>query len=208
MRFVFDFGGVLVRWQPAEVLRRALPARAHDEASTERWVRTIFLTAGGGWADFDRGVIDVPTLVARLVARTELSADEVQALVEAVPEQLRPIAPTIDLLDRLRRVGEPLYFLSNMPRPYVEHVQRSHAFVGWFADGVFSSQVGLLKPEAAIYCYAARRFGVPAAELVFIDDHAPNVEAARDAGWQAVQFRDARSCEQELRQAGWWPAAA
>ena len=110
---------------------------------------------------------------------------------------------TVALLRRLRDDGRRLFFLSNMPQPYAEHLEREHAFVGWFADGVFSARVQLIKPEAEIFALAARRFGVPPAQLVFIDDMPTNVEAARQAGWNALQFVDAADCEVQLRRHGW-----
>jgi FMN phosphatase YigB (HAD superfamily) len=70
-----------------------------------------------------------------------------------------------------------------MPAPVAETLRARHAFMGWFTDGVFSCHVGHNKPEPAIYEIAARRFGHPVAELVFMDDHGPNVDAARALGW-------------------------
>ena len=206
MNFVFDFGGVLVDWRPAHLIRRVLPARGRDEVSAAQWARRIFQAADGPWSAFDRGLIDADALVPRLAAHAMLSVDEVRSLVEAVPDALQPIAPTLALLDRLRATGRPLYYLSNMPVPYAEQLLRRHAFVGWFADGIFSGHVGMAKPERAIYELAARRFGVAPADLVFLDDHEPNVEAARAAGWRALHFVDAASCEAALRRFGWWPA--
>ena len=49
---------------------------------------------------------------------------------------------------------------------------------------------------------------MPAGDLVFLDDHAPNIEAAREAGWRGVVFSDARQAEAELRSLGWWPWGA
>ena len=42
-------------------------------------------------------------------------------------------------------------------------------------------------------------------EAVFLDDHRPNVEAARTAGWNALHFVDAQQAEGALRERGWWP---
>lgn len=53
-------------------------------------------------------------------------------------------------------------------------------------DIVYSHEVGLAKPDPRIYELAARRLGLRPAEIAFLDDDAPNVAAARDAGWQAV----------------------
>jgi len=82
-------------------------------------------------------------------------------------------------------------------------LEREHAFVGWFESGVFSARVQQIKPEPAIYVTAAARFGALPSQLVFIDDMPANVLAARQAGWQAVQFSNAGDCEAQLRAGGW-----
>ncbi|WP_088283179.1 HAD family phosphatase [Ideonella sp. A 288] len=207
MSFVFDFANVLFGWQPTAVVRQALPQQAADEASAAHWAREIFQAYGGDWADFDRGTVEPDALVERIAARTGLPPEAVRRVVDAVPIALQPIAGTVDLLERLHALGDPVYFLSNMPAPYADHLDRSHAFLRCFADGVYSGRVQLIKPEPAIFELAARRFGVPPADLVFLDDHLPNVEAARAAGWQALHFIDAAQCEAELHQRGLWPQA-
>ena len=102
----------------------------------------------------------------------------------------------------------PMFYLSNMPAPFAEHLEREHAFVRDFDDGVFSARVNLIKPDPAIFALAAKRFGLAPAELVFLEDHPANVAAAHAAGWRSLLFSDAAQCEQDLRQAGWWPQAS
>jgi putative hydrolase of the HAD superfamily len=203
LRIVFDFAGVLFHWQPLELLKRELPTRAVDDGSARLLAESIFQGYGGDWAEFDRGQLEVPELVRRIATRTGLPFGEVQAVVDAVPAELQPQPDTVALLARLHAAGHRMYFLSNMPRPYAEHLEREHAFIGWFADGVISARVRLIKPEPEIFDFAARRFGVPPAQLVFIDDMPANVEAARRAGWNALQFLDAADCEAQLRRRGW-----
>jgi putative hydrolase of the HAD superfamily len=202
---VWDFGGVLFRWRPAALLARVLPDRVTDQATAARWQDAFFQAYGGDWGEFDRGAIDTAALVARIAARTGLRPSEVQAVVDAVPGELRPVDDSVGLLSRLREAGRRLCFLSNMPAPYAEHLERGHAFMRWFGDGIFSSRVGLIKPDPAIFALAADRFGVPAGDLLFIDDHLPNVEAARGAGWRAVRFTDAAACALELQRLGALP---
>ena len=71
-----------------------------------------------------------------------------------------------------------------------------------FNDGVFSGRVHHNKPEPEIFRLAQRRFGVPAQEIVFLDDHEPNVVAARAMGWQAFVFTNAAQAEADLRSLG------
>jgi putative hydrolase of the HAD superfamily len=59
-----------------------------------------------------------------------------------------------------------------------------------------------VKPEAAIFERALSRFQAKAADCLFLDDHAPNVKAARDLGWQALQFTDAGATRRELQALG------
>jgi len=208
MNFVFDFGRVLFDWQPERLLQRLLPTRASDAASTAFWTAQIFQSYGGDWGEFDRGALSPAEVVQRIAGRTGLGEDEVQAVVAAVPGSLQPIAASLALMRRLRRPGQPMFFLSNMPASYADQLEQAHAFVREFDDGVFSARVRLIKPDPAIFQLAAQRFGVAPAELVFLDDHAPNVAAARALGWQALLFTDAAQCRRDLQQAGLWPASA
>jgi putative hydrolase of the HAD superfamily len=89
-----------------------------------------------------------------------------------------------------------------MPEPYARHLEREHAFIGWFDSGVISARVHHVKPEQAIFAVAAERFGGRPAELLFIDDVAANVDAARRAGWQALQFTGAEDCATRLEALG------
>lgn len=202
MNLVWDFGGVLFHWRPPELLKRELPARATDDASAAHWVDEIFQGYEGDWQAFDRGTLDIPGVVQCIANRTGLAPQEVQAVVDGVPGELQPIAESVALLARLRARGRPQFYLSNMPAPYADHLEATHDFVGWFADGVFSGRVNAVKPEPGIYALAARRFGVPPAELLFFDDHLPNVRAARAAGWQAEHFTDAATAAALLRARG------
>jgi putative hydrolase of the HAD superfamily len=203
MRIVFDFAGVLLRWQPQQLVQRELPQHATDDATARRLVQDIFQGYAGDWADFDRGLLEVPELVRRIAVRTGLPAQAVRAIVDAVPVELQPIPETVALLRRLHAEGRRLHFLSNMPAPYADHLERAHDFVDCFESGVFSARVRQIKPEPGIFDTAVRLFGAAPAELLFIDDIADNVQAARTAGWQALQFVDAADIEAKLRDGNW-----
>ena len=198
-KIVFDFGGVLFRWQPERLLRELLPDRATNAASAAFWAAQIFQSYGGDWGDFDRGTVEPPALGQRIAQRTGLTAAEVQRVVDAVPHELQPQPDMVALLRRLHAAGHWLYFLSNMPAPYADFLQTTHDFMALFRDGVFSGRVHHNKPEAAIFELAAARFGAEPASLFFIDDHAPNVQAAQKLGWQGLLFSSAAQAEDALR---------
>lgn len=199
MNVVFDFGGVLFNWHPPTLLARHLPQRVRDEASAKRWVADFFQGYEGDWGDFDRGTVEPGPLAERIAARTGLAVDEARAVIDAVPAELTPIPGTVDLLHQLHRAGTPLYFLSNMPEPYAQHLEATHRFISLFRGGVFSARARLCKPEPEIFTHCAQAHGLEPARTLLIDDVAHNVAAARRAGWQAIHFADAVQCARELR---------
>ena len=186
--FIFDFGAVLFRWRPQVLLAQVLPQRVHDEASAQHWKEQIFQSYQGDWGDFDDGKVTVPELVARISARTGLAPQEVQAVVDAVPAELAPIPGSVAVLAALREAGHRLFFLSNMPEPYAQHLEQQHDFVRRFEDGVFSARVGCRKPAARIFQIAFERFGIAPGEALFIDDHPANIAAAQALGLPALLF--------------------
>jgi len=200
---VFDFGRVLFDWQPERLLARVLPQRVRDDASAAHWVAQLFQGYTGDWGDFDRGVVEVPALVQRIAARTGLAPAEVQAVVDAVPDALQPLPGTVALLQALKAARRPLYFLSNMPAPYAEHLERTHGFLACFDGGVFSSRARMNKPDPALYAHAEQRFGRAARALYFVDDHAPNIAAAQARGWRGHVFTGHEPLAAELRSLGW-----
>jgi putative hydrolase of the HAD superfamily len=199
---VFDFGRVVFDWQPEALVARVLPDRAATPEAAVHWAREIFQGYQGDWGDFDRGEVEIPQLVERIAARTGLARSEVQAVVDAAPASLVPLPGTLALIERLKGAGRRLHYLSNMPAPFADHLERSHDFLAWFHDGVFSSRVKVNKPERAIYDHAVQQIDLPPSRLLFIDDHGPNVEAARALGWQAVQFVGHEELEQALQARG------
>ena len=145
---------------------------------------------------------------ADIAALAALGITQVAAVVDAVLVDLTPMPASEALVRRLQAAGQPLYFLSNMPAPFADHLERQYPVLSAFQAGVFSSRVRLSKPDPAIFALAARRFGQAPGELVLLDDSPANVAAAQAAGWRALLFADALQAEAELRAAGWWPAAA
>jgi putative hydrolase of the HAD superfamily len=202
---VFDFGGVLFNWQPPVLIQSVLPHLARNDEEALALAQRVFqsFVPGSEWSEFDRGVLQAQEVCERIAARTGLSAGDVRSLMEAIPPHLVPMHDTVNWLEDLSAAGTRLHFLSNMPRPYAEFLQRSHAFLGHFQSGVFSCDVQQVKPNADIFRTAAQRIGLAPDQMVFIDDHPRNIETARALGWRAVQFVSAAQCRAELAERGW-----
>ena len=205
MNIVFDFGAVLFTWRPLDLVAECFPDRAGTPAQAGHLAHEVFGHAD--WHAFDRGTLSMPSLIERTVVRMGLDHKALSTLVEGIGERLVPIAETVALLRTLqaRRVqpahsAEPLklYFLSNMPVPYARTLERLHDFLGDFDGGIFSGDVLLIKPEAAIYQLLQTRYALEPAKTIFIDDLLSNVQAAQAQGWQGIHFQSASQLAREL----------
>lgn len=207
---LFDFGGVLFNWQPPVLIQSVLPHLARNETEALDLAQRVFqsFVPGSEWSEFDRGALSPEEVCAQISARTGMPAADLHRLLEAIPPHLEPVQPTVQWLEELHRQGVPLYFLSNMPRPYMHFLCERHAFLQRFRGGVFSCDVGQVKPNPDIFHTVAQRCGLRPERTVFIDDHPHNVQTARSLGWRAVQFQSAAQCRAELTRLGWAPRTA
>jgi glucose-1-phosphatase len=111
--------------------------------------------------------------------------------------------PVSRLVSLLKSRGYTLILGSNTNLMHAEHFRRQFAAtLDQFDALVLSFEVGCLKPDARFYEACTRAAGVPAASCVFIDDLAENVEGARRAGLQSVQYCDDASLIARLRELG------
>ena len=199
---VWDFGGVLFRWDPAALIARTLPHRISAGQSAQHWKYQFFARPDGEWVAFDRGTLGLEAVVAGIARRLAWPKTEVRAVVDAVPDELQPIEGSVRLLKVLHQHGHRLNFLSNMPAPLADYLQCQHGFLALFASGIYSSHVQLAKPEAAIYALAEQRFELDPTATLFIDDHPENIEAALRRGWQARLFTGPDVLAADLRELG------
>jgi putative hydrolase of the HAD superfamily len=196
---VFDVGGVIARWQPLELMRQHLPALDPQDA---------FVQVFQGWAphadwwQFDLGHIDAEGLALRISQRSGLDLQALRSLVHGIPTHLQPMPESLALIDTVRAAGHRLAVLSNMPAPFADHLEQ-HACFAAFEQRVWSGRVGLVKPQAAIYQHVQAQMGAEPEDLVFLDDHLGNVEAAQRLGWQGVHFSTAASATAQLQALGW-----
>ena len=89
---------------------------------------------------------------------------------------------------QLRKLGKTLTLLSNMPHDLARYHERASIHDN-FHYTFFSCDVGMAKPDPDIYQLVMNETGVAGEHTLLLDDTLENVAAARDAGWEAVQFR-------------------
>ncbi len=82
----------------------------------------------------------------------------------------------------------PLYLLSNIGCIHREFIHKRYPVFAHFTAGVYSYEVGVMKPDHRIYEIASTRFGLIPEDTLFIDDFPGNAEGARATGFQAFTY--------------------
>lgn len=203
MHVVFDFGGVLFRWHPPSFLARVWPHRCPDEGAGADVAREFFTQYGGDWGAFDQGLIGPDEVIERIARRTGWPEPEVRAVVDAVPDELQAVPGTVALIEAVQAAGHRTHYLSNMPGIYADHLERQFPLDRWFEGGIFSSRVKQSKPGPEIFTLMERALGVPPQQIVFLDDHPANIEAAAARGWETVLFTTPEAAAEALQSRGW-----
>ncbi|MDE2491995.1 MAG: HAD family phosphatase [Elusimicrobia bacterium] len=96
----------------------------------------------------------------------------------------------------------PTYLLSNTNALHIDFIRERYEFPKLVRGAILSHEVGLRKPDPAIYRKALELSGTAPEQTVFVDDLKPNVEAARKLGIQAIRYRGADDLRRRFRDLG------
>ena len=98
----------------------------------------------------------------------------------------------------LKAAGLRTAILSNMGDSVLENIKREFRWIDDFDVLVWSYQLHMAKPDAAIYRHALERLGTRPAETLFIDDKRVNVEAAEALGLKGLVFSTVEQLRRDL----------
>lgn len=194
---VFDVGGVLLDWNPRYLYTQMFGG---DDEAMERFLAEICspswnlsLDAGKPFAE---GVADLCT-------RYPHHSDLISAYDLRWESMVRgAFEDTVALAQRLKANGYPLYALTNFSCEKMALVRPRHDFFGLFDAMVVSGEIGLVKPDPAIYRHLLERLDLVAEETLFIDDSHLNIAGARAAGLRTIHYRSASQLSAELNRLG------
>jgi 2-haloacid dehalogenase len=194
---IWDLGNVLIDWAPhaavaagvgEEEARRFLGADDFDFMEFNH-----VLDAGGTWEEAE----------AELRRTHPHWAEHAAAYRAHFPASLVGEVPgTADILRELSEAGVPMWGLTNWPDEFWSHAPEKFDFLGLLDDVVVSGTEKVAKPDPAIFEIAVARAGVPASDLVFVDDKEANVAAAIEFGLDGVLFTGADDLRAALRERG------
>jgi 2-haloacid dehalogenase len=191
---VFDFGGVLIEWNPLLVYKKYF----HDDENAIRaFMEEVGFAEWNLQQDMGR---PFAAAVEELSSRFPQYADLIQAYDKEWEASIAgPIQPTVGILYELKEAGYPLYGLSNWSEEKFQLVRPKYTFFDWFDDVLVSGEVKLVKPDPRIYTVFLERIGRSPAECLFVDDSQENIRVSSEMGFSTIRFRSPQQLRDELR---------
>jgi len=194
---VFDFGGVLLDWDPRHLYRKLFNG---DDAAMERFLTEVNFSEWNHEQDKGRPFAEG---VAELSGQYPQHAALITAFGERWQESIAgPITGSVEILEALKQKDFPLFGLSNWSAETFQRIRPEHEFLNWFDDIVLSGEVGLAKPDPAIYRVLLEQVNDSADKCLFIDDSLANILAARELGFMTIHFESPQQLDMEISTRG------
>jgi len=188
----FDVGGVLIRDDAVEILKRQSRSLhvPYRELRDNMRVHRILLM---------KGAITRREYLRRLAQRFQLPPIRARVIRSLFP-RFRYFRSNWIVAKQLRRNGYRVGVITNAvpPSPFSQRLRLSP----YFRPIVRSWQVGSVKPERRIFEIARRRASVKFNQMAFFDDRDRNVRAAKKLGIKAFVYKNPTQLVRSLRRLG------
>lgn len=194
--FVFDFGGVLVDWNPHYLYDPYFGSR--DKAD---WFLANICSSAWN-VQMDAGKPFAEGIAEKVAEHPEWEheirmyrGEWIRMMGGQIPDMQR-------VLEDLRAKGHKLYGLTNWAADTFALVRHQYPIFDLLDGIVVSGEEKVAKPDPRIFRILFERYDINPAQALFVDDNMPNIEAACTLGMQAILFRSATQLRNELQRMG------
>ena len=194
---VFDIGSVLIHYDPELPYKQLIPDAKErrwflDHVCTHSW--NIEQDRGRSWPDAEALLID--------------KFPEHEANIRAFRQNWHQMVPhpydgTVALFEQLIDDGRDMTMLTNFSSDTFREALEIFPFLKRPRGVTVSGDVKLIKPDPAIFELHTKTYGLDPFATVFIDDNPDNIAAARNHGWQALQFTSPAQLAKDLANLTW-----
>lgn len=194
---IFDFGGVLVDWNPAYLYKNLFKV----EAEMQDFLTNICTSDWNEQQDEGRTLREGTDY---LIARYPEKATLIEAYYSRWEEMLAgPIEGTVNILQKLKNAGTyGLYGLTNWSTETFPIALARFDFFSLFDGILVSGAERIRKPNPAFYQLLLSRYNLLANECLFIDDNRRNTDAAIKLGIPSITFENPEQLLKELNARG------
>jgi 2-haloacid dehalogenase len=190
---IFDFGGVLVDWDPKYLYRELF-----EEPEKMHWfLENICTNEWNLEQDRGRSLAEGTEILTRKFPEHDVL---IRAFYGRWKEMLKgEIGGTVEILSELK--GKyPLYGLTNWSAETFPVALERFDFFKVFDGIVVSGTEKLVKPDRAIFQLILERYRLKAENALFIDDNIKNIRAAEEMGFPAIWFESPKKLRIRLTQ--------
>jgi 2-haloacid dehalogenase len=179
---VWDVGNVIVRWDPRTLYSKIF----RDPAARDDFLARVCTL---DWhVETDRGLSPADN-TERLLARFPEHEAPIRAWWDRWDEMFSGVIDeTVEVMDALAARGVPQFGLTNMAQGSWPAIRAMTPAFEHLSYVLVSGEHGLIKPDPAIFRLLSEKVGMPPHDLLFVDDSARNVEAARDLGFHVCHY--------------------
>ena len=192
---IFDLGGVCF----TDGTRIATSIISQRFGLPEKDVVTVLKGEDG--KAYRSGIIGKDEFWKRAKARLGLDCDA-EELAEVWHSSYKPIRGMFRLLEKLKKAGHELFFLSDNTKERVEYLEGRYHFLEYFRAGLFSYEAGMTKDNPKIFLMLLNKLSLSAAQCIYIDDKSEMVERAGKLGMKSLLFSGPGRLEEQLRERG------
>ncbi len=193
---IFDLGNVLFFFDQEKSIKEvAKVCRVPEEQ-----IRSILIENGLIYK-YEKGEIETTDFLTIFQKKLNKSID-FEKLVMAASDIFTPNDELDLILIKAKRLGLKLVLLSNTNELHYSFLEANFSILKVFDAKVLSYQLKMSKPDKAIFEAAIKVAGTFPEECFLTDDTAENIEAAKQCGIDAVQFKNNLSLKQELSARG------
>ena len=190
---VFDFGGVLVDWNPHYLYDKYFGSREKADwflgnICTYEW--NVQADGGKPFAE----------CIAELSAKYPQWTKEIQLYFDRWIEMMGEELPGMrEMVLRLKEAGFGVYGLTNWSSETFCQVRERYAVFGLLDGMVVSGEEGVTKPDREIFRRLLERYSLNGNECIFVDDSPKNVEGAIRAGLGGIVFHSPEQLWEDLK---------
>lgn len=189
---IFDFGGVLIDWNPRYLYRKVF----HDDVKMEFFLKKICSPEWNLKQDAGRSFNEA---TKELVNKFPQYENEIKNYYSNWIQMIGgPIEENVDLIEDLKDKYR-LFGLSNWSAESFPIVFNQYPFFKEFEGIVVSGIEKIVKPDERIYTLLLTRYGLIANESLFIDDNQENINAAIKLGFKTIHLKEKVNLKNELQ---------
>jgi len=188
---IFDFGGVLIDWNPRYMYRDEF----EESSAMEQFLSEVCTDDWNLQQDKGRSLAEGTRILQERfpehAAKIRLYYDQWEKMVKG------DIPQNVALLQKLKEKYK-LYGLTNWSAETFPIVFKRYSFFQLFDGIVVSGQENLIKPDKKIFELMLEHYHLEAENALFIDDNINNINAAKELGFSTIHVQEKTDLQMEL----------